>query len=1712
MKQKSQLNARPIKMPKKIMFLFGVFALFTLPVTGQIILTTDGAANYTGANGVGGNSAVTFVVENTNATPMILQNIDVFWQTVNNNTMVELWSSTSDISGLPSIAAPNWTSHATNGPIAVPSNGYYRTFSNLNLTIPGNTIIRFAVQSSNGIRYSGAAGPPSPSTFTSSGVSLHSGDHMINNAVIGYGGSFISPSNNPRWFTGTLELFPATPCITASVDSVVAARSIICLGDSTTLIGTGISFGTNTQFQWQSSSDNINWTNMAGDTNAIAQVGPAADTYYRLIVICGATSDTSASEMVTVQGGPIPGGTFTINSANPTSGTNFQSFNDLALFLECGLLTGPMVVNVAPNSGPYNERVVFGEINGASASNTITINGNGNTLAWEALNTNERATLVMDGTDHMTIDNLRIEANGTSWGWVVFMTNGADHNTFKNSEFITTTSSISTFFAGVIMSGSPTGATTSGNNGRFNTFENNYFEGGYYGICAIGVNSTNLNPGNKIINNVFKDWYLYGVYASAQEDLEVVGNDINRMDRTTLSTFYGIALFNNSPGAYIAQNAIHDAATSANTTAGSYPIYASTTSGTAAKPIRVENNIIYNMNSNGIHYSIYLLGVSDFWEIYHNTVLADNPGQTGASTIANFYHTGNVSNIDVRNNIFYLDNGSTGFKRHVWFSNAAATFNFDHNVYFNTGITDIGRLGTTDYNTLALWQNALTSGVDSNSNVGDPVFTNAAVGILEPLSPIANNNGAALGVTVDFTGASRPTTNPDRGAFEYTPITADIALVSGELLRGECYSSTDTAAFVVTNTIGSAVNFATDNLSIVWNVTGPVNSNGTLVINSGTLASQASATFIDNSVDMSQPGTYELSAWILPNNANLSASNDTIGDIQLFVRPLIDVQPKTINLSSAADTAVISAQSPFLGAPEVYISEICHYKLSNTIPVGGPVNGWPSYLLADDYIEITGVPGYDLDGWVLEQWDATGLLGTHTFGPGTVFSPNGTMIVAVGQLGSSTPSPSDFYYHGNGNFSGTFGSAGAAGRILFDPSGNIVDAVGYNSFTFPPAANVPASEWSNPLAGGGSTAGIRLIGPDVNSGTNWVLTSATVFQDPNEVNSGTTLPVLPASTGFEWTLAGAFVDSIPEITVGPFPGNGVYTYVASIPTPCGIQRDSVVITVGAAASAMMQVIHNVADAAAAVVDVWVNDVKAIPNFAYKTATPYLPLPAGVPFDVSIQPANSTDTVNALWRNTYTLLPNENYIAVANGIVSPTGYNPAPGFDLSIFLGGRLQAATPGSTDLLVFHGATDAPTVNVNEITVPVPNAITNLAFRDFDGYTGFVPLDYELEVVVAASSAVVGVWEAPLLTAGLTDSAVVLVATGFADPSQNSNGEPFGILAVLPDGTVIPLNQKIAPTARLQVIHNAADPAAATVDVWVNDQKFIPDFDFRTATAFEDVPAQTPLVISIQPANSTDTAGALYQTTVNFDDNETYIVVANGVIGTGFNPATPFDLYVYVGAQEVAGNASETDVLVFHGATDAPVVDLDETTVPVANLITGLAYGDFDGYLNLATADYELLLRVAGGAGIAAYGAPLQTLNLDGEAITVLASGFVDPGQNNNGPAFGLWAALAGGGNLLPLPVLSGIGLEEVKLAKLVKVYPNPTSRELSIELKTGFQGTLFIEVVDANGKSHLVRNTRTNGAETLSLDVQSLAPGQYFLRIQADNKMDIQPIQIVR
>ena len=538
-------------------------------------------------------------------------------------------------------------------------------------------------------------------------------------------------------------------------------------------------------------------------------------------------------------------------------------------------------------------------------------------------------------------------------------------------------------------------------------------------------------------------------------------------------------------------------------------------------------------------------------------------------------------------------------------------------------------------------------------------------------------------------------------------------------------------------------------------------------------------------------------------------------------------------------------------------------------------------------------------------------------------------------------------------------------------------------------------------------------------------------------------------------------------------------------------------------TARVQAIHNSADAAASMVDVWLKtnlgSQLLIDDFGFRTATPFIDAPAGTPITLAIAPSNSTtinDTIPGL-SATYNLVSGETYVLIAEGIVSTSGYTPSIPFGISVYSMGREQASTTGNTDVLVHHGSTDAPTIDVRERNLAT-TVVDNASYGDFAGYLELPNADYILDIQNATGSVTVASYQAPLATLGLADSALVVVASGFLNPANNSNGPAFGLWVALPSGgSLIQLPTSTPPTARVNIIHNSADAAASVVDVWLNGTLAINDFTFRTATGFIDLPATTPLQVAIAPSNSTtinDTIPGLVFNGVNFGINEKYVVIANGIVTNGNtyspnNTVAPFDFHVYSMGREVANTLGNTDVLVYHGATDAPTVDVDEITA--GNLVDDASYADFAGYLELPTNDYVLQVKNAAGTQVVkSYDAPLATLNLDDSALVVLASGFLNPAANNNGPAFGLFVALSSGGALIPLPESTTSGINEDNIVSIT-VYPNPAQDFIKINgLSSSF---VDISIIDVSGRIVWEANQYTNDV----IDVSMLSNGYYQLMI---------------
>lgn len=322
------------------------------------------------------------------------------------------------------------------------------------------------------------------------------------------------------------------------------------------------------------------------------------------------------------------------------------------------------------------------------------------------------------------------------------------------------------------------------------------------------------------------------------------------------------------------------------------------------------------------------------------------------------------------------------------------------------------------------------------------------------------------------------------------------------------------------------------------------------------------------------------------------------------------------------------------------------------------------------------------------------------------------------------------------------------------------------------------------------------------------------------------------------------------------------------------------------------------------------------------------------------------------------------------------------------------------------------------------------------------------------------------------------------------------------------------AQTARLQILHNSADPALDTVDVWVDNNLVADNMAFRTATAFVNITAGTPLIIGIAPKNSTSSSDALDQTVTTFSSGQTYIATASGVLGTGFSPVQNFALNVYAAGRETATNANNTDVLLFHGSTDALPIDLRNQNLSDTTYANDLAYGEYKPYLELLTADSIIALTDANGNLIQRYNLRLSTLNLGGQAVTLLASGFINPASNSNGEDFGLWLATASGGNMIELPIFTPIAVEEQISPDLqLRAWPVPTQSTLFVSfwLPTASEQN-SIKVIDINGRilQQISLSPLAEGANQIEIHTANLAAGQYFLQLATPSSSKTSPFLV--
>ena len=201
--------------------------------------------------------------------------------------------------------------------------------------------------------------------------------------------------------------------------------------------------------------------------------------------------------------------------------------------------------------------------------------------------------------------------------------------------------------------------------------------------------------------------------------------------------------------------------------------------------------------------------------------------------------------------------------------------------------------------------------------------------------------------------------------------------------------------------------------------------------------------------------------------------------------------------------------------------------------------------------------------------------------------------------------------------------------------------------------------------------------------------------------------------------------------------------------------------------ALVQIVHN---SASPTVDVYIDGTIALENFTYRAATPVLTMPTT--FNVGIAPAGGSVIADF----PFDLEAGGSYVVVATGLLN----NDDTPFGLAATA--STFGATDGNVGLNVYHGSTDAPSVDV---LADGSILVGDLLYSEFSGYVEVPASDYTIGIAPTGSDPIAE-FLAPI--SGLSGASAVVFASGFLSPAESDPA--FGLFAALEDGTVLELPQ----------------------------------------------------------------------------------------------------------------------------------------------------------------------------------------------------------------------------------------------------------------------------------------------------------------------------------
>jgi len=386
------------------------------------------------------------------------------------------------------------------------------------------------------------------------------------------------------------------------------------------------------------------------------------------------------------------------------------------------------------------------------------------------------------------------------------------------------------------------------------------------------------------------------------------------------------------------------------------------------------------------------------------------------------------------------------------------------------------------------------------------------------------------------------------------------------------------------------------------------------------------------------------------------------------------------------------------------------------------------------------------------------------------------------------------------------------------------------------------------------------------------------------------------------------------------------------------------------------------------------------------------------------------------------------------------------------------------------------------------------------------------------------------------TDGAQVFYTTDGTDPDNSSNEytgpvtitetTTFRAIALSDDDMILDSDITVATytisqpgePAFVQFINNSADPSLSEVEMSVagGDGELWCWGQGRCASSFAEVESGTEQTFTVTLPGSDD---VLVEISETFTAGESYTIILQGVedpSAFAMNPGGAdigLEMLVFSGTGD-SSDAEEDEVSFFvvHNSTDAPDVNL--TVRDGQTLAINVGYGDRTEKFTVPRDSYVIEVRDAGNNAVL-FDYTVDLSSAEG-TYAILASGFVNPAENQNGPGFTLLSVDAEG-DISEFPQATSTGETDMDLPTMVELsqnYPNPFNPTTQIQFALPESGEVRLEVFNVSGQrvAVLAEGQHSAGRHTVSFDAERLSSGMYLYRLQTGSTVEVRKMMLVK